>query len=95
MKQAETARKEEDTRVLYLALELGRREWKLNPATGMGKRPRERTVKAGDIDGLEDEIRRARRRFSLGEGRRRCGAWFTCRVRKRRIHGTFTGRSRR
>jgi transposase len=66
MNKAETARSGEDTRVLYLALELGRREWKLGFATGMGRRPRERTVKAGDIDGLEDEIRRARRRFGLG-----------------------------
>ena len=53
MNKAETARREEDTRVLYLALELGRREWKLGFATGMGKRPRERTVKAGDIHGLQ------------------------------------------
>ena len=67
MNKAETARGGEDTGVLYLALELGRREWKLGFATGMGKRPRERTVKAGDIDGLQDEIRRARRRFGLGE----------------------------
>jgi transposase len=67
MMKAETARSGEDTRVLYLALELGRREWKLGFATGMGKRPRERTVKAGDIDGLEDEIGRARRRFKLAE----------------------------
>ena len=66
MNKAEMARKGEDTRVLYLALELGRREWKLGFATGMGKRPRERTVKAGDIEGLGDEMRRARRRFGLG-----------------------------
>jgi transposase len=31
----------------------------------MGKRPRERTLKACDIDGLADEMRRARRRFGL------------------------------
>lgn len=67
MNKAETARSGEDNRVLYLALELGRREWKLGFATGMGKRPRERVVKAGDIDRLEEEIRRARRRFQLGE----------------------------
>jgi transposase len=51
-----------------LALELGRQDWKLGFATGMGKRPRERVVKAGDIDGLEEEIRRARRRFKLVDG---------------------------
>jgi len=67
MNEAETTRVGEDNRVLYLALELGRREWKLGFATGMGKRPRERVVKAGDIDGLEDEIKRARGRFKLGD----------------------------
>jgi len=67
MNEAETTRGGEDNRVLYLALELGRREWKLGFATGMGKRPRERVVKAGDIDGLEDEIKRARGRFKLGD----------------------------
>ncbi len=41
MNKAETARTGEDTRVLFLALELGRNEWKLGFATGMGKRPRE------------------------------------------------------
>lgn len=67
MNEAETTRGREDNRILYLALELGRREWKLGFATGMGKRPRERVVKAGDLDGLEDEIRRARGRFKLGD----------------------------
>jgi len=67
MNKAETTRHGKDTRVLFLALELGRREWKLGFGTGMGKRPRERVVKAGDMDRLEDEIRRARRRFGLGD----------------------------
>lgn len=67
MNEAETTRGREDSRILYLALELGRREWKLGFATGMGRRPRERVVKAGDLDGLEDEIRRARGRFKLGD----------------------------
>ena len=65
MNKPETVRGQEDTRVLFLALELGRKEWKLGFATGMGKRPRERVVKAGDVESLAAEIDRARRRFGL------------------------------
>jgi len=65
MQSAETARGGQGNRVLYLALELGRREWKLGFATGMGKRPRERTLQAGNVDGLEREIERAEERFKL------------------------------
>jgi transposase len=65
MNKPETVRTEEDTRVLFLALELGRKDWKLGFATGMGKRPRERVVKAGDVESLAAEIDRARRRFGL------------------------------
>jgi transposase len=67
MNEAETVRRDEDNRVLFLALELGRREWKLGFATGMGRRPRERVITAGNVEGLGDEIRRARRRFGLRE----------------------------
>jgi transposase len=65
MNKPETVRGQEDTRVLFLALELGRKEWKLGFATGMGKRPRERVVKAGDVESLAAEIDRTRRRFGL------------------------------
>jgi transposase len=65
MNKPETVRTEEDTRVLFLALELGRKEWELGFATGMGKRPRERVVKAGDVENLAAEIDRAQRRFGL------------------------------
>ena len=65
MNKPETVRLEKDTRVLFLALELGRKQWKLGFATGMGKRPRERVVRAGDVEGLAAEIDRARRRFDL------------------------------
>ena len=40
MGNAETARGRKDIRVLFLALELGRKEWKLGFLTGIGKRPR-------------------------------------------------------
>ena len=67
MQTAETARRRKGNQVLFLALELGRREWKLGFATVIGKRPRERSMNAGDADGLEDEIARAKRRFGLSD----------------------------
>jgi len=63
-----TAHKEEYTRNrgdLYLAFELGSKEWKLGFSVGFGQRPRERTVSAGDLSGVRREIERAKRRFSL------------------------------
>lgn len=65
MRDAATAHHEEDRRVLFLALELGRREWKLGFRTRAGRRPRERTIRAGEVDRLEEEIHRAKRRFRL------------------------------
>ena len=67
MQTAETARRQKGNQVLFLALELGRREWKVGFATVIGKRPRERSMNAGDADGLEDEIARAKRRFGLSD----------------------------
>ena len=65
MHGAATTRGGEDRAVLYLALELGAKEWKLGFATGMGRRPRERMVEGGDFEALEEEIERAKRRFGL------------------------------
>jgi transposase len=65
MPTAETARWRKDSEVLFVALELGRREWKLGFSTAIGKRPRERSVAAGDIARVKDEIARAKRRFGL------------------------------
>jgi len=45
--------------VLYLAFDLGRKEWKLAFTVGQGERPRLRTVAAGDLRGLAQEIDRA------------------------------------
>lgn len=68
MRGAGTARREEkDSRVLFLALELGRTEWKLGFSTGLGKRPRERVVRSTDVEALEAEIRRAKARFRLAQ----------------------------
>lgn len=67
MGNAEAVREGKDSRVLFLALELGRREWRVGFLTGMGKRPRERVIQAGDAEALDGEIRRAKRRFRLAE----------------------------
>jgi transposase len=56
--------------VLYLAFELGRKEWKLAFAVGAGVKPRLRTVAAGDLRGVEQEIERARQRWGVPEGAR-------------------------
>ncbi|MFV2045415.1 MAG: IS110 family transposase, partial [Anaerolineales bacterium] len=53
--------------VLYLAFELGNLHWKLGFTIGMGQRPRERNIAAGDLAALQREIRRAKKRFGLPE----------------------------
>ncbi|HLE03314.1 MAG TPA: IS110 family transposase [Anaerolineales bacterium] len=53
--------------LLYLAFELGDSNWKLGLTIGMGQRPRERTIAARDLDGLQREIHLAKRRFELPE----------------------------
>jgi transposase len=56
--------------VLYLAFELGRKEWKLAFSVGRGEKPRLRSLAAGDLRGLEQEIERARQRWGVAEGAR-------------------------
>src|SRR3989304_2894899 len=51
--------------VLYLAFELGNDFWKLGFTVGMGQQPRERNIAARDLDGLQREIRLAKKRFGL------------------------------
>jgi transposase len=51
--------------VLHLAFELGQAKWKLGFTTGLGQRPRERTIGARDLPTLAQEIRRAQERFGL------------------------------
>lgn len=50
---------------LYLAFELGNTEWKLGFTIGLGQSPRQRQVRAGDLVGLTQEMRRAKERFKL------------------------------
>jgi len=51
--------------VLYLSFELGERDWKLAFTIGLGQRPRHRTIRAGQLRVLDDELVRARQRFGL------------------------------
>jgi len=51
--------------VLYLAFELSEAHWKLGFTIGVGQRPRERNITACDLVALREEIRRAKKRFSL------------------------------
>ena len=47
---SETTRRIEHNNLstLYLAFELGNKQWKLGFTIGLGQRPRERTIAAGD-----------------------------------------------
>jgi transposase len=56
-----------DTPVLYLAFDLGAREWKLGFSTDVGVRPRLRTIAAGDLVLLGKEIELAKKRFQLAD----------------------------
>jgi transposase len=51
--------------VLYFSLELSNKSWKLAFTTGLGQKPRLRTVAARDTDALLAEIARAKKRFCL------------------------------
>jgi transposase len=51
--------------MLYLAIEQGDRGWKLAFTTGFGQKPRYKGIAAGDVDRLNEEIRRAGKRFGL------------------------------
>jgi transposase len=50
---------------LLLAFELSERTWKLRFTIGRGQRPRVRSIPAGAVDRLADEIVRLKARFGL------------------------------
>jgi transposase len=56
--------------VLYLAFELSDANWKLGFTTGTGRRPRQRTIKARELDTLQEEILRTKKRFEMPEATR-------------------------
>jgi hypothetical protein len=53
------------TDVLYLAFELGDKDWKLAFTIGMGQKPRLRSMPARDLPTLQTEIAKAKKRFGL------------------------------
>jgi transposase len=56
--------------VLYLAFELSLCEWKLAFTTGLGQKPRIRTVPARDLKSVHREIVVSKKRFGLAENTR-------------------------
>jgi transposase len=58
------------TPTLLLALDLAASKWKLGLTTGVAQRPRDRSVTAGDVQAVLEEIARAKRRFGLPEDTR-------------------------
>ena len=50
---------------LYVAFELGKKEWKLAMTSGFGVTPGLRTVASGDLRGVERALREGRQRFGL------------------------------
>ena len=55
---------------LSLAFELGQHTWKLGFTIGVAPQPRERMIPSGDVEGLQQEIARAKQRFGLPEDAR-------------------------
>ena len=53
---------------LLMSMELGRRQWTLGFTTGVGQRPRRRTLSTDMWDRLPEEIAAAKRRFRLPAG---------------------------
>src|SRR5438552_4702935 len=50
---------------LYVAFELGKKDWKLAMTSGFGVEPWMRTVTSGDLRAVERVLRDGRRRFGL------------------------------
>jgi transposase len=53
------------TSVLYVAFELSLEEWKLAFAVATHSRVRVRTIPAGDLEAMQEELQRAKRQFGL------------------------------
>lgn len=73
MATSTTSRIEQDTLpqpTLYLAFELGQNTWELGFTMGVAQQPRARTLPAGALETLQQEITRAKQRFGLPEDAR-------------------------
>jgi len=57
----------ETSPVLYLAIELSSKKWKLGLSIGLGQKARIRTMESGDLAGFRQEVALARKRFKLPE----------------------------
>ena len=68
--KATAARKQYSGQTLYLAFDLGWKSWELAFTVGLGQKPRTRSIRARDMLRLEQEIRRAKKRFGLPAGAR-------------------------
>jgi len=66
----ETATASTDGAIVHLALELGRKKWKLGFTTGLGQKARKKTIRGSDTEALKNEIMLAKRRFRLPEDAR-------------------------
>jgi transposase len=72
--------------VLYLALDLGLKTWKLAFTVGMGQKPRLRIIPARALTCLQNEIKAAKKRFGLPDDAQvlscheagRDGFWLHC-----------------
>lgn len=62
-----TARPEEYTSdsVMFMAFELSAGKWKVGTTNGIGQKPRERSIDAGDLERVSEEISKAKKRFGL------------------------------
>lgn len=90
-----TARPEEYTsnQVMFMAFELSAKKWKVGTTIGIGQKPRERSVDAGDLERLLKEIAEAKARFGLPADTRvvscyeagRDGFWLDRWLRKQKI----------
>src|SRR6185503_20896593 len=59
---------------LYVAFELGKKDWKLAMTSGFGIEPWVRTVRSGDLEAVERVLRDGRRRMRLPA----CGPVMSC-----------------
>ncbi len=60
-----SSRSTDASSILYVALELGLKWWKVASTVGLGQRPRIRNLRGGDSEGLLREIGEAKKRFAL------------------------------
>jgi transposase len=67
MEPVATRKSASEAAALYMAIEIGEKQWKLGFSTGMGQRPRIRVIEARQMNRLETEILAAKARFKLSE----------------------------